>query len=131
MGNDDLSSLKQIALGYWNRLVANRPVLTKVVQCKHGAKQSLTHRRRMTAEDMNSLYDDQFWLNMYGAIRYNEKKGRVKKAEFLKIMRNAKSLLEELDNRAAVGYINTRLRGYHYQYGSFTKLSQKYGIGGN
>tara|TARA_E500000305_G_C4026693_1_gene242199 strand:- start:1511 stop:2737 length:1227 start_codon:yes stop_codon:yes gene_type:complete len=124
----EIAILKRITMGYWNRLVAQRPILSEVKPCVRGAKQKIVRRNRMTADEINTKYSDKFWLNMYGLIRYNEKRGRVGPAEFSKIMRNAKSILEEVDILAAMSYINTRLRGYYNQHGSFTRLTSKYSI---
>lgn len=122
---NDLGALKFCAYNAYSTIVSSRPNISKTFQENRKLFTSFEKRIPVTPEEVDILYPDERWLQLYIKIKNNEKKLDFNEQEIKRITKNSISLKNLLDTREAMGYINRVFRDIPSLEGSFNDLQNK------
>lgn len=122
---NDLGLLKFAAYNAYSTIVSSRPNVSKSFQ--EGGKLFTSFKKRMpvTPDEVDILYPDEKWLQLYIKVKNNEKKLNFNGPEIKRITKNSISLKNLLDTREAMGYINRVFRDIPSLEGSLNDLQNK------
>lgn len=122
---DDLGFLKFAAYNAYSTIVSSRPDISKTSQ-ENGKLYTFFERRApITPDEVDIIYPDERWLELYIRIKNNEKKLDFNEPEIKRIIKNSISLKNLLDTKEAMGYINRVFRDIPSLEGSFNDLQNR------
>jgi hypothetical protein len=88
----DLENLKQYMIILYNSFVDLKPKAQDVKVVTYNEKQTLSRkfieRKKLTIEEVNSKFGDQFWFNIYCHIFFVENKLNLNYQEYLTLLKN-------------------------------------------
>lgn len=110
----DLEALKSYIIEFYNSYVSEKPevVQSKFMASKSGIeiKTEKITRMVMEKEQVEKVFDEQYWLRMYIFIRAREENKKWNQLQFEKVVRNAFYYHEGFGKDVALEYINSQCK---------------------
>jgi len=123
---EDISNIKYILRLYYNIYINKYNYYKDIIYNGKKTIQKNIQRQEISKEELNSQYDDLYWLLLYNEIRNIEEDMMFNKAEFEVIKKKATFFHKKLDNETALGYINDQYRfSYVYKSGGVNDYLRK------
>ena len=119
----DFETMRTRFLSYYNKFVDANP-RTRVPYVENGEiKTKNTIRNPLTRQLFDLRYPWSYWIEFYVEIKNMETNYGYSEAEIKRISKNALSLLNSLDEEAAVSYVNRKFKGFMHLEGSLNQKS--------
>tara|TARA_R100000664_G_C2744219_1_gene132268 strand:- start:270 stop:1601 length:1332 start_codon:yes stop_codon:yes gene_type:complete len=123
-GAQDILDLKEMAIDFYNVLVAKSPVLRIPASLSYTSQCGDRYIRRspVTIDQALSSYSLQFWVDKYIDIRYNEQKKPVSEGALSEIRKVVSRLIPYAQGeRLAINYINSNIITFDNFRGSYAQ----------
>ena len=121
----ELDILKNHLLKFYNQFVSKNPINSITTGPSNNLSKHRTARPRYTLEDLNSLYGDDYWLELYIRIRNAETHLNYPKPALAAIIRVAKDIQKTVDMPNAMGYIINKFSGFDFYEGSLAHKAEQ------
>jgi len=131
--NDDLAVLKHMAFKTYTNYVTQSPSFRKSRVTRAGCPDdTYIIRQRLSLEEFEANYTDEYWLSFYISLKNKEKNLNFSQHQVAQIQKNAKEYKKHVDIQTAMRYINNIFQDLPAQEGSYYSLltrAQYKGIG--